>query len=66
MNNFKIELINDIYFSKFFMIINAETMEKAIEKATIRYRMRIVKKLGHSEPRTDIKDNMIIEMLPQK
>ncbi|MDU1910381.1 hypothetical protein [Fusobacterium sp.] len=63
MSNFKINIINDIYFSKFFMIVNADTKEQAIGKAITRYRMRIVKKLGHSEPRINIKDNIIIEKL---
>lgn len=63
MNNFKINIVNDIYFTKFFMIIKAETIEKATEKAIERYRMRIVKKLGHSEPRINIKNNILIEKL---
>lgn len=63
MNNFKINIVNDIYFTKFFMIIKAETIEKAKAKAIARYRMRIVKKLGHSEPRTNIEDNIVIEKL---
>ncbi len=63
MNNYKINIINDIYFSKFFMIVNAETKEQALEKAIARYRMRIVKKLGHSEPRINIGENIIIEKL---
>lgn len=45
------------------MIVNADTKEQAIGKAITRYRMRIVKKLGHSEPRINIKDNIIIEKL---
>ena len=40
-----------------------KTSLKAIEKAIRRYRMRIVKKLGHSEPRLNIKDNIIIEKI---
>ena len=63
MTNYKINIINDIYFSKFFMIVNADTKEQALEKAIRRYRMRIVKKLGHSEPRLNIKDNIIIEKI---
>ena len=63
MTNYKINIINDIYFSKFFMIVNADTKEQAIEKAIRRYRMRIVKKLGNSEPRLNIKDNIIIEKI---
>jgi len=45
------------------MIVNAETKEQALEKAIARYRMRIVKKLGHSEPRINIGENIIIEKL---
>ena len=45
------------------MIVKAETKEQAIEKAMVRYRMRIVKKLGHSEPRINIQDNIIIEKI---
>ncbi|BBA49701.1 hypothetical protein [Fusobacterium varium] len=63
MNNYKINIINDIYFSKFFMIVNADTDKQALEKAIARYRMRIVKKLGHSEPRINIENNIIIEKL---
>lgn len=63
MNNYKINIINEIYFTKFFMIVKAETKEQAIEKVMVRYRMRIVKKLGHSEPRINIQDNIIIEKI---
>ena len=63
MNNYKINIINEIYFTKFFMIVKAETKEQAIEKAMVRYRMRIAKKLGHSEPRINIQDNIIIEKI---
>lgn len=63
MNNFKINITNDIYFTRFFMIIKAENKEQAIEKAITRYRMRIVKKLGHSEPRINIEDSIVIERI---
>lgn len=63
MSTFIINIINDIYFTKFFMVVKAETKEKAIEKAILRYRMRIVKKLGHSEPRINIGENIIIKKI---
>ena len=63
MSNFIINIINDIYFTKFFMVVKAETKEQAIEKAILRYRMRTVKKLGHSEPRINIGENIIIKKI---